>query len=103
MLGPTEDKIGISRSGGNLGARLAILLPDPAVDTTVDDLEMSGVDLLVQDGVRSIAGVDVRRDIGTGRQALVGDRTLKYTSTYVAYLNDPCTLPALGQKVSSKL
>jgi len=103
VLGPTEDQIGISRGGRNLGARLATLLPDPAVDTTVDDLEMSGVDLLVQDAIRSIAGVDVRRDIGTKRQALVGDRTLEYKITYVAYLNDPCTLPALGQKVSNKL
>lgn len=103
MLGPAEDQVGISRGGRDLSARLTILLPDPAVDTPVDDLEMSSVDLLVQDTVRSITGVDVRRDVGTGRQALVGDRTLEYTSTYVAYLNDPCTLPALGQKVSSRL
>ena len=67
VLGPTEDQISISRGGRNLGTRLTILLPDPAVDTTIDNLEMSGVDFLVQDAVRSIAGVEVRRDVGTGR------------------------------------
>lgn len=66
MLGPAEDEVTVSRGRRNLLTRLAILLPDPAVDTTVDDLEMSGVNLLVQDAVRSIAGVEVRRDIGTG-------------------------------------
>ena len=103
MLGPAEDEVTVSRGRRNLRTRLAVLLPDPAVNTTVDNLEMSAVDLLVQDAVCSISGVEVRRDVGTGRQALVGDRTLEYTSTYVAYLNDPCTLPALGQKVSSRL
>ena len=66
MLGPAEDEVTVSRGRRNLLTRLTILLPDPAVDTTVDDLEMSGVNLLVQDAVRSIAGVEVRRDIGTG-------------------------------------
>ena len=66
VLGPAEDEVTVSRGRRNLLTRLAILLPDPAVDTTVDDLEMSGVNLLVQDAVRSIAGVEVRRDIGTG-------------------------------------
>jgi hypothetical protein len=77
VLGPTEDQIGISRSGRNLGARLTILLPDPAVDTTVDDLEMSGVNLLVQDAVRSIAGVKVRRDVGTVKRTLAGDQPFR--------------------------
>lgn len=103
MLGPAEDQVGISRGRRDLLPRLTILLPDPAVDTTIDDLEMSGVDLLVQDAVRSVAGIEVRRDIGTRRRTSVCHRTIQWTTTYVAYLNDPCTLPALGQKVSSKL
>ena len=60
MLGPAEDEVTVSRGRRNLLTRLTILLPDPAVDTTVDDLEMSGVNLLVQDAVRSIASVEVR-------------------------------------------
>jgi hypothetical protein len=47
VLGPTEDEVAISCSGRDLGTRLTILFPDPAVDATVDDLEMSAVDVLI--------------------------------------------------------
>lgn len=77
VLGPAEDEVTVSRGRRNLRTRLAVLLPDPAVDTTVDNLEMSAVDLLVQDAVRSISGVEVRRDVGTVKWALVGNETLQ--------------------------
>jgi hypothetical protein len=44
VLGPAEDEVTVSCGRRDLGTRLAILLPDPAVDATVDDLEMSAVD-----------------------------------------------------------
>jgi hypothetical protein len=44
MLGPAEDEVTISCGRRDLRTRLAILLPDPAVDATVDYLEMSAVD-----------------------------------------------------------
>jgi len=77
VLGPAEDEVTVSSGGRDLGARLTILRPHPAVDATVDNLEMGGVDLLVQDAVRSIAGVEVRRDVGTVKRALVGEQNLQ--------------------------
>jgi len=103
VLGPSEDKAGVTCCGRDLGTRLAILLPDPAVDATVDDLEMSAVDLLVQGAVSSVAGVDIRRNVAARRKLSVGRQIYQSTYTHVEYLNPPCTFDPLGQKLSSKL
>jgi hypothetical protein len=105
VLSPAEDKAAVSGCRGNLGTRLPILLPDPAVGAAVDDLEICAVDLLVQRDVSSVASVDVRRDVAAGRNILANQRinVVSGCNTYVAYLNDPSTALELGQKVSSKL
>jgi hypothetical protein len=71
VLGPAEDEVTISRGGRDLGARLAILFPDPAVHTSVDNLEMSAVDILIQRAVRGVAGINVRRDVTARRKPSV--------------------------------
>lgn len=63
MFRPAEDKVTVSSGWRDLRSRGAILLPDPAVNAAIDDLEVSAVDILVECTVRCIASVDVRRDI----------------------------------------
>jgi hypothetical protein len=105
VLSPTKNKATISGCGGDLGTRLTILLPDPAVGAAVDDLEVGAIDFLVQRDVSRVASVNVRRDVAAGRNILAYHRMniVSGCDTYVAYLNDPSTALELGQKVSSKL
>ena len=91
MLGPAEDEVSITRGGRDLGTRSTTLLPNPAVHATVDNLEVSAVDLFVQCAVRRIAGVNVRRDIATKGKPSAAHQVLQNMHTHVAYLNEPCT------------
>ena len=103
MLCPAKDKVTTSRSGRDLRARSAILLPDPTVHATVDNLEMGTVDILVDRAICCISGVDVRRNIATTYfVSQTRQHEIRHV-TYVAYLNEPCTFAPLGQNESSKL